>query len=80
MNLRSWELSSDAGSFCYGGTEVDLSIWDTNRTFAGANVPSQSPSDGRKRSRASELFPAETWRAKNVYLIPYPFLIFSVKF
>ncbi|KLO07968.1 hypothetical protein SCHPADRAFT_880969 [Schizopora paradoxa] len=66
MNLRSWQLSSDAESFCYGGTEVDLSVWDTTRTFSDTTKPSQTFSDGKKRGRGSELYPAETWRAKNL--------------
>jgi len=66
MNLRSWQLSSDAGSFCYGGTEVDVSVWDTTRAFSSTMDSPQPSPDGNKRSRGNDLFPAETWRAKNL--------------
>ncbi|KIY44802.1 hypothetical protein FISHEDRAFT_50697 [Fistulina hepatica ATCC 64428] len=73
MRLADWHLSSDAQTFAYGGDEVDLSVWDTERAF---NCPEKSaaPADatapsgtGVKRKRAADtLFPAEIWRAKNV--------------
>ncbi|OCB84086.1 hypothetical protein A7U60_g8758 [Sanghuangporus baumii] len=70
MRLCSWNLSPDASSFAYGGNEVDLSVWDTERTFQetlGSQViPSENSDTTKKRKRAGDLFPAEIWRAKNL--------------
>ena len=67
MRLRSWHLSPGGESFAYGGEEVDLSIWDTERAFQSSQ-PTNSSSDtsGKKRKRGTELVPGEIWRAKNV--------------
>lgn len=64
MRLRCWRLSSDAKSFAYGGEEVEISLWDTQRTFNDQIKSTQGTS--QKRKRGDELLPAETWRAKNV--------------
>ncbi|KAG6911489.1 hypothetical protein DXG01_014563 [Tephrocybe rancida] len=54
-------MSSHQHTFAYGGDEVDVSVWDTERAFA---LPSES--EGGKRKRDT-LFPGELWRAKNVH-------------
>ena len=64
MRLCGWRLSSDNRSFVYGGEEVEISLWDTERTF-GQEVK-QTPGHTQKRKRGGDLLPAETWRAKNV--------------
>jgi len=62
--LRCWRLSSDGESFAYGGEEVEVSLWDTERAFSHSTEPVQEAP--HKRKRGGELLPAETWRAKNV--------------
>ncbi|KAJ7582777.1 WD40-repeat-containing domain protein [Mycena floridula] len=62
--LRCWSLSPEGATFAYGGDEVDLSVWDTEKGFATSSHKEAS-SSGMKRKR-DELFPAEVWRAKNV--------------
>ncbi|KAJ7740661.1 hypothetical protein DFH07DRAFT_943671 [Mycena maculata] len=62
--LCAWRLASDQASFAYGGEEVELSVWDTEKALAQDRTPS-SDSSGTKRKRDS-LFPGEIWRAKNV--------------
>ncbi|KAF9653099.1 hypothetical protein BDM02DRAFT_3087941 [Thelephora ganbajun] len=62
--LCCWRLSPDDRSFAYGGEEVEVSLWDTERTFTHPIKPTPGPSE--KRKRGSDLLPAETWRARNV--------------
>ncbi|KIY69991.1 hypothetical protein CYLTODRAFT_328950, partial [Cylindrobasidium torrendii FP15055 ss-10] len=57
--LCGWRLAKGDETFAYGGDEVDLSVWNTERAFKS------SPPESKKRKR-NELFPAEVWRAKNV--------------
>jgi ribosome biogenesis protein NSA1 len=64
MRLRCWRLSSDHKSFTYGGEEVEVSVWDTERAFSQPIEHTVGPS--QKRKRGGDLLPAETWRAKNV--------------
>jgi ribosome biogenesis protein NSA1 len=61
MRLCNWRLSSNSQTFAYGGDEVELSIWDTEKAFAA-----DDNSTSQKRKRGAELLPAEIWRAKNV--------------
>ncbi|KAF9264728.1 hypothetical protein L218DRAFT_925228 [Marasmius fiardii PR-910] len=62
--LHDWRLSPSTQNFAYGGDQVDLSIWDVERAFS---TPVQPPTSTKKRKRSQiQLFPAETWRAKNV--------------
>ncbi|KAL1746364.1 hypothetical protein HDZ31DRAFT_34290 [Schizophyllum fasciatum] len=67
--LCDWKLSSDGRAFAYGGDEVELSVWDTERAFASrptdASEPAPPPA-GKKRKRNDVLLPGELWRAKNV--------------
>jgi ribosome biogenesis protein NSA1 len=56
-------VSPDGTSLAYGGEEVDLSIWDVEKTFSTTVTPIEL---GTKRKSKTALFPAEQWRAKNV--------------
>jgi ribosome biogenesis protein NSA1 len=67
--LRDWHLSSDEETFCYGGDEVDLSVWNTTRAFAPP-PEDRSATSSKKRKRGGDLFPGEIWRAKNVNAPP----------
>ncbi|KAJ7709956.1 hypothetical protein B0H17DRAFT_905223, partial [Mycena rosella] len=60
--LCDWRLANDQATFAYGGNEVELSLWDTERAFAPEPV---SDSAGVKRKRDA-LFAGEIWRAKNI--------------
>ncbi|KAI0361982.1 hypothetical protein OH77DRAFT_1515308 [Trametes cingulata] len=68
MRLCEWRLSKDENTFAYGGNEVELSLWDTERAFSqGKEAPPQSASaESKKRKRGDQLLPGEIWRAKNV--------------
>ncbi|KAI0670485.1 hypothetical protein C8Q78DRAFT_974794 [Trametes maxima] len=68
MRLCEWRLSSDSRSFAYGGDEVELSLWDTEKAFSQPKeVASQTTSsEPKKRKRGGQLLPGEIWRAKNV--------------
>ncbi|PPR06659.1 hypothetical protein CVT26_001201 [Gymnopilus dilepis] len=65
--LCDWRLSESGETFAYGGDEVDLSVWDTERAFQpqekGSTNDSTASSKKRKRN---DLFPAEIWRARNL--------------
>lgn len=77
MRLCDFQLSPDAATFAYGGDEVDLSVWDAERAFAGAKpsslYPEESDASGNKRKKPSsnDLLPGEIWRAKNVGVYVY---------
>ncbi|KAG6878728.1 hypothetical protein C0993_011543 [Termitomyces sp. T159_Od127] len=60
--LHAWRMTSCYDKFAYGGDDVDVSVWDTERAF----IP-QPPAElqGKKRKRDA-LFSGELWRAKNV--------------
>jgi hypothetical protein len=66
--LSDWRLSPNGEAFAYGGDEVDLSVWNTELAFQHKqeNGTSVSTENTKKRKRGDALFPAETWRAKNV--------------
>jgi ribosome biogenesis protein NSA1 len=67
INLRHCKASSSGTQFAYAGTEVNLSIWDTEVAFRSASPSSPPAPTGGKRTRKSDqLFPGEIWRAKNV--------------
>ncbi|KAI5122941.1 hypothetical protein M0805_006823 [Coniferiporia weirii] len=73
MPLRAWQLSADAASFAYGGDEVDLSVWNTERALQakGGSIPGRTSEDtgsmeSKKRKRGTDLLPGEVWRAKNL--------------
>ncbi|KAI6039029.1 hypothetical protein EDC04DRAFT_2879742 [Pisolithus marmoratus] len=69
--LADCRLGCDKETFAYGGDEVELSVWNTERAFQPSS-PSEdashiSPSNTKKRKRVNDtLFPGEIWRAKNV--------------
>ena len=72
MRLCCWRLSSDNKSFAYGGGEVEVSLWDSERALSQPIDHTIGPS--QKRKREGDLLPAETWRAKNVR-----FLVLQIK-
>ncbi|KZT26250.1 hypothetical protein NEOLEDRAFT_1132280 [Neolentinus lepideus HHB14362 ss-1] len=67
MRICDWHLAADEKSFIYGGEEVEVSVWDTERAFA-SELPSVElvSQTSKKRKRSGNLLPGETWRAKNV--------------
>jgi ribosome biogenesis protein NSA1 len=65
--LCDWRLSSDQETFAYGGDEVDLSVWNTEKAFASHSGDlSTTAAAAKRRKRNDALFPGEVWRAKNV--------------
>jgi ribosome biogenesis protein NSA1 len=65
--LTSFQLSHTGSTFAYGGDEIDLSVWSVSRAFgASADPKSSTDTQGTKRKNKAVLFPAETWRAKNL--------------
>ncbi|KIK31263.1 hypothetical protein PISMIDRAFT_670281 [Pisolithus microcarpus 441] len=69
--LADWRLGCNKETFAYGGDEVDLSVWNTERAFQASasseDASSTPPNNTKKRKRANDaLFPGEVWRAKNV--------------
>jgi ribosome biogenesis protein NSA1 len=67
--LCDWRLSHDRQAFAYGGDEVEVSLWDTERAFTSPSetVAAGTPANGgKKRKQSDALFPGEVWRAKNV--------------
>lgn len=69
MRLRDLKMSSSGENFAYGGDEVDLSVWNTERALSGPSVSSSSDTaqagQKRKKSKPTLLY-GEVWRAKNV--------------
>ena len=68
--LCDWKLASNGDAFTYGGDEVEVSLWDTEKAFAAPPVVVSEPAPpaGKKRKRNDVLLPGEIWRAKNVSL------------
>jgi len=67
MRLCEWRLASNEEAFAYAGDEVELSIWNTEKTFSKESTEAASISDSsKKRKRNDELLPGEIWRAKNL--------------
>lgn len=64
--LTDWRLGPDQETFAYGGDEVEVSIWNTERAFGSQSDGSAISPSNKKRKRAETLFPGEVWRAKNV--------------
>ncbi|CAE6452305.1 unnamed protein product [Rhizoctonia solani] len=65
MRLNDIRLSSSYSSLAYGGEEVDLSVWDIERTFS--DKPQSTDEAGKKRKKGkNELMYAEVWRAKQL--------------
>ncbi|OJA14005.1 hypothetical protein AZE42_07005 [Rhizopogon vesiculosus] len=67
--LCDWRLSHDRQTFAYGGDEVEVSVWDTERAFTSPSesIAMGTPANGgKKRKQSDTLFPGEIWRAKNV--------------
>ncbi|CAE7205234.1 unnamed protein product [Rhizoctonia solani] len=65
MRLNDVRLSPSGCSLAYGGDEVDLSVWDVERTFS--DKPQSADEAGKKRKKGkNELMYAEMWRAKQL--------------
>lgn len=63
--LCDWRISSNNETFAYGGDEVELSVWDTEKALTPATEQAAG-AEKKKRKRGDNLFPGEIWRAKNV--------------
>ncbi|KAL4074480.1 hypothetical protein V8B97DRAFT_1698717 [Scleroderma yunnanense] len=68
--ITDWRSGHDRETFAYGGDEVELSVWNTERAFDPSPPPENTPTTSnntKKRKRANDkLFPGEIWRAQNV--------------
>lgn len=64
--LCDWRNSPNNQTFAYGGDEVELSVWDTEKAFIPAREQGEGIEKKKKRKRGDDLFPGEIWRAKNV--------------
>jgi ribosome biogenesis protein NSA1 len=65
-------MSDNRETFAYGGDEVDLSIWSAELAWQSQPESSTlSGSSSKKRKRGDDLFPAEIWRARNVYILKF---------
>ncbi|KAG8706585.1 hypothetical protein FRC09_002337 [Ceratobasidium sp. 395] len=65
MRLNDMRLSPSPVSLAYGGNEVDLSVWDLERTFS--EKPATTDIAGKKRKKGKgDLMYAEIWRAKQL--------------
>ncbi|KAH7340490.1 hypothetical protein B0J17DRAFT_651545 [Rhizoctonia solani] len=65
MRLNDIRLGPSFSSLAYGGDEVDLSVWDVERTFS--DQPQSTDETGKKRKKGkNELMYAEVWRAKQL--------------
>ncbi|KAG9038437.1 hypothetical protein FRB95_001294 [Tulasnella sp. JGI-2019a] len=75
--LKAFQMSPvDQRQFAYGGDEVELSLWDVEKTFtkevSGKEGEGENHAKVLKKGRKKEvLFPGETWRSRNV---PHDFL------
>jgi ribosome biogenesis protein NSA1 len=73
--LEDWQMAANREFFAYGGNEVDLSVWDTERAFSSPEEVDKQSAAPRKRKR-DELLPGEIWRAKNVCNLCHPFITY----
>jgi len=69
--LCDWRLSEDGLNFAYGGDEVDVSLWNTDRAFQTANSAELNASQStlKRRRKNQDLYPGEVWRARNVIFL-----------
>ncbi|GFZ45689.1 hypothetical protein JCM24511_03418 [Saitozyma sp. JCM 24511] len=62
--------SPEATSVALAGKEVDVSLWDIERTFAAGPAGEEGAKDGKSKSgikrKNAALEPGEIWRAKNL--------------
>lgn len=79
MRLCDFHISPDQTSFAYGGDEVDLSLWDTEKAFSSPSSTdtymaqgSSQPEKKRKKPSSNDLLAGEVWRAKNVRISEIP--------
>ncbi|QRV86133.1 hypothetical protein RhiJN_14151 [Ceratobasidium sp. AG-Ba] len=68
MRLNEIRISPSFTSLAYGGNEVDLSVWDIERTFSEkSTLTSSNDTSGKKRKKGkADLMYAEIWRAKQL--------------
>jgi ribosome biogenesis protein NSA1 len=66
--LFDWRLSEDGLNFAYGGDEVDVSLWNTERAFQTTNSADPPQATLKRRKKDQDLYPGEVWRARNVSL------------
>ena len=66
--LCDWRMAENGLNFAYGGDEVDLSLWSTERAFqtTSSSDPTPSHSNLKRRKKNQDLYPGEVWRARNV--------------
>ncbi|THU90702.1 hypothetical protein K435DRAFT_968533 [Dendrothele bispora CBS 962.96] len=65
--LLDWKLSPTCKTFAYGGDEVDLSIWNVERSLQSPPDKQLEPTSNKRKRSKDTLFPTEEWRAKNVH-------------
>lgn len=65
MRLNDMRLSPSFSSLTYGGNEVDLSVWDVERTFS-EKPPTPGKVGSKRKKGKGDLMYAEIWRAKQV--------------
>ncbi|CAE6457656.1 unnamed protein product [Rhizoctonia solani] len=65
MRLNDIRLGPSCSSLAYGGDEVDLSVWDVERTFSHQSRSTDEVGKKRKKGK-NELMYAELWRAKQL--------------
>ncbi|KAG8748740.1 hypothetical protein FRC10_000131 [Ceratobasidium sp. 414] len=65
MRLNDLRLSPSSTSLAYGGNEVDLSVWDLERTFSDKPATADTTEKKRKKGKADLMY-AEIWRAKQL--------------
>ncbi|KAF8610165.1 hypothetical protein BDV93DRAFT_601221 [Ceratobasidium sp. AG-I] len=65
MRLNDMRLSPSSSSLAYGGNEVDLSVWDVERTFSEKPSTPGAAANKRKKGKGDLMY-AEIWRAKQL--------------
>ncbi|KAG8946497.1 hypothetical protein FRC04_011673 [Tulasnella sp. 424] len=75
MRLKDWQLAPSETHFAYGGDEVEVSLWDSEKAFSESIKASEEAiNSGKKRKERKDkvkLLHGEVWRAQNV---PHDFL------
>ncbi|KAG9106130.1 hypothetical protein FRC07_008955 [Ceratobasidium sp. 392] len=65
MRLNDLRLSPSSTSLAYGGSEVDLSVWDLERAFSEKPTTADLAAKKRKKGKGDLMY-AEIWRAKQL--------------
>lgn len=70
MRLKDWQLAPSETHFAYGGDEVEVSLWDSEKAFSESIKASEEAiNSGKKRKERKDkvkLLHGEVWRAQNV--------------